>query len=48
MYQELQDLVNEISTLRRDLQGSCYLQGFVDCVINFKGSSRPDKEEKSG
>jgi hypothetical protein len=46
MCQERQHLVNEISNLRCDLQLSGYPQGFIDPVINFKGSSRPSEEEK--
>jgi hypothetical protein len=42
--QEWKDLVNEISSLRRDLQLSGYPQGFTDLVINSKGNSRPNKE----
>jgi hypothetical protein len=38
--------VNEITNLRCDLQLSGYPQGFIDSVINCKGSSRPNKEEK--
>jgi hypothetical protein len=43
---ERQDLSNEISSLTRDLQLNCYPQDFIDSVINSKGSSRPNKEEK--
>jgi hypothetical protein len=42
--QERQDLCNEISSLRRDLQHNDYPRGFIDSVINSKGS--PNKEEK--
>jgi hypothetical protein len=35
-----------ISSLRRDLQLNGYPQGFVDSVINSKGSSSPSKQEK--
>jgi hypothetical protein len=44
--QERQILFNEISNLRRGLQLNGYSQGFIDSVINSKGSSRPNKEEK--
>jgi hypothetical protein len=44
--QERQDLFNEISNLKRDLQLNGYPQGFIDSVINFKGSSHPNTEEK--
>jgi hypothetical protein len=44
--QDRQDLVKEINNLRHDLQLNGYLQGFIDSVINSKGSSRPKKEEK--
>jgi hypothetical protein len=44
--QELQDLFNEISNLRCDLQLNGYHQGFVDLVINSKGSSHQNKEQK--
>jgi hypothetical protein len=39
-----QDLVNEISNVRCDLQLTAYPQGFIDSVINSKGSSRLNKE----
>jgi hypothetical protein len=38
--------VNRINNLRCDLQFSGYPQGFIDLVINFKGSSCSNKEEK--
>jgi hypothetical protein len=41
-----QDLFNEISSLRRFLQFNGYPQGFIDSVINSKGSSGPNKEVK--
>jgi hypothetical protein len=41
-----QDLFNEISSLRRYLLRNGYPQGFIDSVINSKGSSGPNKEEK--
>jgi hypothetical protein len=44
--QERQDLLNEISCLRCDLQLNCYPPCFIDSVINSKGISRPSKEEK--
>jgi hypothetical protein len=44
--QEQQDLFNEISSLRRDLQPNGYPQGFTDSVINSKHSSRLNKEQK--
>jgi hypothetical protein len=46
MCQERQDLFNEISSLRRDLQLKGYPQGFSDSVINSKGSNRLNKEQK--
>jgi hypothetical protein len=39
-------MLNEISSLRCDLQLNGYPQGFVDSVINSKSNSRPNKEEK--
>jgi hypothetical protein len=36
----------EISSLRRDLQLNGYPQGFIDSVINAKGSSRLNEEQK--
>jgi hypothetical protein len=47
MCQERQDLVKEISSLRSDLQLIGYPQGFIDSVINSKGSSRLNKGQKS-
>jgi hypothetical protein len=44
--QERQDLFDEISNLKRDLQLNGYPQGFIDSVINSKGSSDPNTEEK--
>jgi hypothetical protein len=44
--QERQYLVTEISSLRSDLQLNGYPQGFIDPVINSKGSSRLNKEQK--
>jgi hypothetical protein len=44
--QEQQNLSSEISNLRYD-QLSGYSEGFIDFVINSKGSSRLNKEEKS-
>jgi hypothetical protein len=44
--QQWQDPVNVISNLRCDLQLNRYPQGFIDSVINSKGSSCPNKEEK--
>jgi hypothetical protein len=41
-----QDPVHEISSLRRDLHLNGYPKGFIDSVINSKGSSRPNKDEK--
>jgi hypothetical protein len=43
---ELQDLIKEISSLRSDLQLNSYLKGFIDPVINSKGSSPLNKEQK--
>jgi hypothetical protein len=37
--------LNEISNLKRDLQLNDYPQGFIDSVINSKGSSHPNTEE---
>jgi hypothetical protein len=42
----IQDLFNEISSPRYDLQLSSYSQGFILSVINPKGSRCPNKEEK--
>jgi hypothetical protein len=44
--QERQDLPKEISSLRRDLQLNGYPQDFIDSIINSKGSSRLNKEQK--
>jgi hypothetical protein len=44
--QEQQDLVIEISNLRRDFQLNGYPQSSVDSVTNFKGSSHLNKEQK--
>jgi hypothetical protein len=44
--QERQDLVNRISSLRHDLLLNGYPQGFTDSVINAKGISRLNKEQK--
>jgi hypothetical protein len=44
--QEPQELFNEISNLKHDLQLSSYPQGFIDSVINSKGSSHLNTEEK--
>jgi hypothetical protein len=41
-----QDMFNKISSLGRDLQLNRYPQVFTDSVINSKGSSRPNKEQK--
>jgi hypothetical protein len=43
---EQQDLVKEISSLKSDLQLNCYPQGFIDSVINAKGSNHLTKEHK--
>ncbi|XP_023722356.1 uncharacterized protein LOC111872551 [Cryptotermes secundus] len=43
--QDQQDLVKGINNLRHDLQLNGYPKGFIDSVINSKGSSRPKKEE---
>jgi hypothetical protein len=45
--QKRRNLFNEISNLRRDFPLSCYPQGFIDSVINFEGTSRLNKEQKS-
>jgi hypothetical protein len=44
--QERQDLFNEISSLRCDLQLTGYPQGFIGLGINSKGSSHRNKEQK--
>jgi hypothetical protein len=44
--QERQDLFHESSNLGRDLKLSAYPQGFIDSVVNSKGSRHPNKEEK--
>jgi hypothetical protein len=46
IYQERQDLVEEISSLRSDLQLKNYPHGFIESVINSKGSSHLNKEQK--
>jgi hypothetical protein len=46
MYREHQDLCNEITVLRPDLQLNSSPQGITDLVINSKGSSHPSKDEK--
>jgi hypothetical protein len=43
--QEWQYLVKEISNLISDFQLNRYPQGFIDSVINSKGSSRPNAED---
>ncbi|PNF31038.1 hypothetical protein B7P43_G17855, partial [Cryptotermes secundus] len=43
--QDRRDLVREINNLRHDLPLNGYPKGFIDSVINSKGSSRPKKEE---
>jgi hypothetical protein len=37
--QECQDLCNEISSFRHDLQLKCYPQGSIESVINKKGAT---------
>jgi hypothetical protein len=44
--QERQNLVKEISSLRSDLQLNDYPQGFIDSVIDSKGSGRLNEEQK--
>jgi hypothetical protein len=44
--QECQELFNEIGRLRLDFQLTSYPQGFIDLVINSKGSSHPNQEEE--
>jgi hypothetical protein len=44
--QDRQDLAKEINNLRHDLQLNGYPQGFIDSVMNPKGSSHPKTEEK--
>jgi hypothetical protein len=46
MYQESKDLCNEISSLRSDLKLKGYPRGFIDSVINSKGSSSSSKEQE--
>jgi hypothetical protein len=46
--QDQKDLAKEINNFRHDLQLNGYPQGFIDSVINPKGSSRPKTEEKPG
>jgi hypothetical protein len=43
--QERQDLVKKISSLRSDLQLNGYPHGFLDSVINSKGSNRLNEEQ---
>jgi hypothetical protein len=47
IFQERQDLAKESGNLRSDLQLNGYLQDFIDSVINSKGSSRLNEEQKS-
>jgi hypothetical protein len=44
--QERQDLLNELSNLKRDLQLNGYPQGFINSAINSKGSSHLNTEGK--
>jgi hypothetical protein len=44
--QERQNRFNVIASLSHGLQLSGYPQGSIDSVINSKGTSRPNKEEK--
>jgi hypothetical protein len=44
--QERQDMVKEINSLKSDVQLNGYPQGFIDLVINSKGSGRLNKEQK--
>jgi hypothetical protein len=44
--QERQDLVKEISNLRSDLKLNGYPQSFINSVINSKGISRLNEEQK--
>jgi hypothetical protein len=44
--QERQDLFNEISSLKRDLQLNGYTQGFTGSVINSKASCHLNKEQE--
>jgi hypothetical protein len=44
--QERQALVKGINILRHDLQLNGYPKGFIDSIINSKGSSHPNKKEK--
>jgi hypothetical protein len=47
IHKERQNLVKDISSLRSDLHLNSCPQGFVDLVINPKGSSHLNKEQKS-
>jgi hypothetical protein len=40
---ERQDVFDEISSLRRDLQRNSYRQGFIDSVSNSNDNSRPSR-----
>jgi hypothetical protein len=44
--QDRQDLAKEINNLSHDLQLNGYPQGFIDSVINPKGTRHPKTEEK--
>jgi hypothetical protein len=46
MCQARQDLFNEVSSLRSDLQPSGYPQGFTGSAIICNGSGRLNKEQK--
>jgi hypothetical protein len=46
LIQGLHNEASTISSLRHDFQLNAYPQGFTDSVINSKGSSWPNKEEK--
>jgi hypothetical protein len=46
MYQEQEDLFNEIGSLRCELQLNGCPKSSIDLVINSKRSNLPDKEEK--
>jgi hypothetical protein len=44
--QKRQDLCNEVSNLRHDLQLNDHSQSFLDSVINSEGNRRLNREEK--
>jgi hypothetical protein len=46
IWQERQDLFNEIKNMRRDLKLSGYQQRFIESVLKSGGSCRPEEEER--